>query len=131
MWNLKKCGRNYQYEFMLKILGPHFRHWDNRLGLMDVPEILISLELLQFGFEEMVLVRDDRQLLEFVSPRIGRYLMGFVFITRPTGHTMAVADWNGDTVRLMDAGLPNAGFQRKPWADLMRENDPSFLFLFQ
>lgn len=128
-WVMEKHNPISQKEIIYRH-GLWFPEWFHREGLMNRGDILNLFERLNIPIRKFTHINEKEESLKIVTKYFSSYFAGFVLTRKPTNHCLAIANWDGDKVKIMEPDRMAPKFREIQWDDLFQNQDADVLWLF-
>ncbi len=130
---MKRHGAsNLTQEDYVRTNKPHFWEWhsNNREGLLTRGELFDLMIAAIPEIRKFVHTNSAQDFHDYLNRNYsGGYIGGFVMTRQPTNHCLAIVQWDGKNVEVMNPS-GHGSFQTLPWVDLEAKSDADFLAFF-
>lgn len=130
-WTLTCRASPISQDDLIFRFGVYYPEWTHRPGLLSRGDVLTLLERTGLPYRRFLHLHAKDEVLKAVTDYYADYLCGFVFTHKPTNHCMAVAAWDGDSVKLMNPDRNNPVTLSIRWDDLFSTYDADVLWIFK
>lgn len=130
-WVCKRHGKDIDQNQILKDFKNHFPRWKDQAGLMQAQDIPILISLLKFSGVTSHGCGTKDETVKVITDHYTKYFAGFVLTSKPTNHCLAIYEWDGDRVSLMEPDQMQPIYSQYKWDELFDKRGASVLWLFR